>query len=346
MLAANGGLGIERLQVESEVAVNVFVVVALGELAELPAEAFVAGVVLAGGAPAVAAPVAEALGVGLERGTADDVHRPTLAHGEMVRRIERLGGNIAPGAGVAGDIDSVGRDAGGILGNAERLGAGDGHRVSAAEGVAVVLDQPEVVLAAKFEDGADVEGIAQGVGDHDGLGLAGDKGGLELLGADVARNGVVIEEDGDGAELDDGRDGGGETGGDGDDLIAGQDAFVRGELVRGERGEGDEVGRGAGVDEEAVFHAKEGGELLLEGFALGAEGEPEVEGGAHGGLDLVFVEHATGVGDGLARGPRSVRGVVAGTLALVHERGIFAGEAENLGFEFGSGRHVEKGFNH
>ena len=52
---------VERLQIVAEMGVNVFVVVALRQFAELPVEAFAAGVVLAAGAPAVAAPIAEAL---------------------------------------------------------------------------------------------------------------------------------------------------------------------------------------------------------------------------------------------------------------------------------------------
>ena len=63
LLTADGGLWVERLEVVAEVTVNVFVIVALWQFAELPAEAFAAGVVFARGAPAVAAPVAEALGV-------------------------------------------------------------------------------------------------------------------------------------------------------------------------------------------------------------------------------------------------------------------------------------------
>jgi len=85
------------------VAVNVFVVVALGEFAELPAEAFVAGVVFAGGAPAVAAPIAEAFRIGLERRAADDVDRPALAHRQVMRRVKRLRGDVAPRAGVGGE---------------------------------------------------------------------------------------------------------------------------------------------------------------------------------------------------------------------------------------------------
>ena len=63
LLPADGGLRVERLEVVAKVAVDVFVVVAFRQLAELPAEALATGVVLARGAPAVAAPVAEALGV-------------------------------------------------------------------------------------------------------------------------------------------------------------------------------------------------------------------------------------------------------------------------------------------
>ena len=102
-------------------AIDVLVVVAFGEFAELPAEAFVAGVVFAGGAPAVAAPIAEAFGVGLERGFADDVDRAAFAHGEVVGRVEGLGGDVTKGAGI-GSEDAVPDE--GDLGR----GAGSGER--------------------------------------------------------------------------------------------------------------------------------------------------------------------------------------------------------------------------
>ena len=98
---ANGGLGIERLEVEAEVAIGVLVVIALGQFTELPTEALVAGVVDAAGAPAVAAPVAEALGDHLELLIAHDVHRAALAHGEVMGWVEALGADVAPGAGPA-----------------------------------------------------------------------------------------------------------------------------------------------------------------------------------------------------------------------------------------------------
>ena len=94
-------LGIEGLEVEAQVAVGVFVVIALGQLSKLPIKALVAGVVDAAWAPAVAAPVAEAFGDHLELLIAHDVHRAALAHGEMMGWVEALGADVTPGAGPA-----------------------------------------------------------------------------------------------------------------------------------------------------------------------------------------------------------------------------------------------------
>ena len=65
-------------------AVGVLVFVPLGQLAQLPGEALVAAVVDATGTPAVAAPVAKALGDHLELLVTHDVHRASLAHGEVM----------------------------------------------------------------------------------------------------------------------------------------------------------------------------------------------------------------------------------------------------------------------
>ena len=63
----DGGLHVGHLQVVADVGVDVFVIVAAGQLAQLPLEALAAGIVFAGFAPAVAAPVAEGLGQRLEQ---------------------------------------------------------------------------------------------------------------------------------------------------------------------------------------------------------------------------------------------------------------------------------------
>src|SRR5436190_16454223 len=59
--APNGSLDVEWLEIVPQVRVNEFVIVAFREFAKLPIESFPAGVVLAAGAPAIAAPIAEAL---------------------------------------------------------------------------------------------------------------------------------------------------------------------------------------------------------------------------------------------------------------------------------------------
>ena len=305
-------------------------IVAERQLAELPAEALLAGVVLARGAPAVAAPIAEALRVGFQRGAVHDVDRAAFAHREVVRGIKRLRGDVAPRAREARDVRAIGRNAGGIFLEAERMGAGDRHRVRAAKRVAVVLDQPEFVASAKFQHGTEIEGVAQRVGDHHGLRFSGGEGGFELIDADVAGGGIVVDEDGHGAGLDDRGDGGGEAGGDGDDFVAGLNAAGRGELVGRERGEGDEVGGGAGVDEERVLHAEERGELGLKRGTLGPERQPEIERGRDGGFDLVFVEDATGVGHGGLAGHKGIRVIGTGAVGAMGERGIFAREAQDF----------------
>src|SRR5208283_4795414 len=70
--SADGGLDVEGLEVVAEMGVGEFVVVAFGQFAQLPVEAFAAGVVHAAGAPAVPAPVAKALDDGLEFEALDD----------------------------------------------------------------------------------------------------------------------------------------------------------------------------------------------------------------------------------------------------------------------------------
>ncbi len=74
-------------------------VVAFGEFTELPLEALAASVVFPGRAPAVAAPIAKGLGIRLERRAADDVDGSAFAHGEVMGRVEGLGGDVAEGTG-------------------------------------------------------------------------------------------------------------------------------------------------------------------------------------------------------------------------------------------------------
>ena len=103
--ATDRGLGVERFQVVAEMTVNVFVVVAFGELAELPLESFATSIVFARGTPAIATPVAETFCVRFQGSTTDDVDRTTLAHRQVVRRVERLGGDIPEAASGSGEVE-------------------------------------------------------------------------------------------------------------------------------------------------------------------------------------------------------------------------------------------------
>src|ERR1035437_1541340 len=97
---ADGRLHVRGLEVVAEVAVDVLVVVAVGQAAELLGEALAAGVVLAAGAVAVATPVADGPGDPGQLVVIGDNHA-ALAGGDVVRRIERQGGHVAEGAGEA-----------------------------------------------------------------------------------------------------------------------------------------------------------------------------------------------------------------------------------------------------
>ena len=102
------------------------------------------GVLLAGLAPAVAAPVAEGFGDLAECGVAGQ-HGAAFAHGDVMGGVEGQRGEVAEGAHLAA------------------LPGG-------AEGVAAVFHQPQAVGLGEGTHGIEVEGVAEGVGDHDRLG--------------------------------------------------------------------------------------------------------------------------------------------------------------------------------
>ena len=123
LCAADRRLHVRRLEVVADVAVDVLVVVAVGQGPELLREALAAGVVLAAGAVAVPAPVTHGPGDARQLLVVGDDHA-ALAHGDVVRRVEGRGRDV-PNV-------PVGRP-----------------RYSRAESVAVVLDEPQVVFLAR-----------------------------------------------------------------------------------------------------------------------------------------------------------------------------------------------------
>ncbi|MNS98122.1 hypothetical protein D3C72_1324790 [compost metagenome] len=160
--------------------VHVLVVVALRQTAELLAEAFAAGVITTWCAVAVTTPVAERLGDQLELGVVGE-HRAAFTHGDVVGWVEAQGGDVSEGA--------------------DQLAV-----VGGAQGVTAVFDQPQVVLLANLLDLGQVERVAQGVGEHDGLGFRSN-GGLDQVCIDVVGGHVDVDEHRDGAKLHDRVDG-------------------------------------------------------------------------------------------------------------------------------------------
>ncbi len=208
-----GGLHVSDLEVVPQMAVGVLVVVALGQVAEFPAEAFTAGVVSARRAEAVPPPVTKTLRNRLEF-VAVGEDGTAFAHGDVVSRVEAQRRDVAEGA--------------------HHLAA-----VGAAQGVAAVLHQPELVFLAQVGHHVQIERVAQAVCQHDGFGLGAD-GGLDLAGVDVVRQAVHVDKYWDGAKLNDGVYCGREAGGHAYYLIALLDG-TRTEIGRSQRAEGNKV---------------------------------------------------------------------------------------------------------
>lgn len=289
---AAGGLHVRDLQVVAKVRIDVLVVVALGKVAQLPAEAVAASVVLPGRTEAVAAPVPEGFQDLPQFGAAGE-DRATLAHGEVVGRVEAEGADVAEGAHLLA-------------------------LVGGTQGIAAILHEPQPVLAAQRRDDLQVEGIAQGVGQHDRLG-AGRDGRLDQGRIDVVGGQGDIHEDRHGAGLEDGVHRGGEAGGHADDLVAGPDGAVA-QPGGGEGHEGHQVRRGPAVHREHMPDTQELGKTLLEPVVEAPRGQPAVEGRLHHVLQLRRAEHLARRGNRRFAGFEGLGGI--GLLAVgLHEAG-------------------------
>jgi hypothetical protein len=168
--------------------------------------------------------------------------------------------------------------------------------IGASEGVAVVLDEPQAMAGAEIAARLQIEGIAEGMGEHDRLGLAGRECLLQLLDARITRDRIVVDEDRDRSILHDRSYGGRESGRGCDHLVARSDPAIL-ELRGAERGESQEVRRRSAVDQQAGADAEGGRELLFEAHPVRAQGEPEVEHAVDAGCDLLLVVHPARIWD-------------------------------------------------
>ncbi len=175
--------------------------------------------------------------------------------------------------------------------------------VAGAEGIAAILDQPEIVLLGDAHDLGEIEGIAEGVRNHDGARLGSD-GGFDLVGLNVVGGNIDIDEDGNESVLHRRIDGGRKTGGDGNDLIAGAQRLLL-KLGRGECGNGEQVGRRAGVGGHGPADIEKFGEFALEIGIEASGGQPEIERGIDRVADFLGAENlARGRNHAFARNER------------------------------------------
>ena len=292
--AADGRLHVCDAEVHPKVRVDVFVVVALRQFAVLAIEAMAAVVVLAGGTDAVAAPVAEGTG-DLVQQRIVRIDSAALPHRHVMRRVEARRAEVADRS----------RE---ILLAVERIGR--------AERVAVVLNEPEVMLVAERFDCLEVEWIAERMREHDSL-RPRRVCCLELCDIDVVLRNRDIDKDRHGAVVHNRRNGRREPRSNGDDLIAAPDASLA-EERRGQRHESEEIRRRAGVHDAREADTEVVRELLLECFHIAARGQPELEGAVDEILHLLMVIDAGGIGNAVPLMPRLRR--VVGVAILTDKR--------------------------
>ena len=274
---AHGRLHVGELQVVADVGIDVFVVVAVRQVAELPVEPLAAGVVVPRLAPAVAAPVAEALHELFELRRIGE-HDAPLAHRHVVRGIETARRHVAELADVP---------------------AAEGR----PERVAAVFHEPQVVPLAEVGDRGTVERITERMGEHHRPRLVA-LGRLEAIHVDVI-GGLCfwmldVNEHGHAVVLQDRVDRRRETRGHGDHLVAGLQGLGQ-EFVRREGRQGEQIRTRPGVHEARATHAHASGESFFKFLGEPPRGEPEVERTIDEVFDLRGIEHAARHRHGLPR---------------------------------------------
>jgi len=214
---AHGSLHVGELEVVAEMAVGVFVVITMRQVAQLPIETLMAGVVDPWFAPAVPSPIPEGFYDLFEPGILGQ-HGAALAHGQVVCGVEAHRGQVAEGSHLATLVFGTDR-------------------------VAAILDDPESVPLCQGHDGFQVERVAQGMRQDDGPGPRPDRC-REALWIGVIRGQGGVHEDGHQAILQDGRDRGGEACCTSEDLISGSEPTFT-QLGRGQSRDREQVGAGA-----------------------------------------------------------------------------------------------------
>ncbi|MNT03782.1 hypothetical protein D3C72_1383330 [compost metagenome] len=154
--------------------------------------------------------------------------------------------------------------------------------VGRAQSIAAVFDQPQPIAVAQFAHHLEVERVAQGMRQHDGLGARAD-GRLDQRRINVVGAHFDVNKHRDRTKLQDRVDGGGEARRHADDFIT----FANGAIPQTRRGQGgkcQQVGRRTGVGGQYPTPTEVTRQTLLERLVEASSGQPTIEHGLSHGL--------------------------------------------------------------
>jgi len=192
--------------------------------------------------------------------------------------------------------------------------------VERSDGIATILNHPEIVFGRQLHDGIDVKRVAQGVRQHDGFSAIGDRG-FQLSYIDVVSWKLNINEDRDKSVLNDRIDGCGKSSSYGDDFVSGREPSIA-ERRRREARKRREIGRRSGVNERSTAHAHEGGKFAFELSGKAAGGKPSIKRGFDQKFDLGRVKDFARYGYA-ALAPRERLRSQGDVVVLLHGRADF-----------------------
>src|SRR5258706_7891175 len=152
------------------------------------------------------------------------------------------------------------------------------------------------MLPAKFGDCAQIERVPERVRHEYRFGFVWAVCLVELAGPAIERQRIIINEYGHEPVLKNGRYGGRKSSSDSDDLIPRhQAAFAQSRTGKGARSQ--QVGRGAGIAQDARLDSEEFGQTLFKCLSFFAKGKPKVQCAAYSRRHLVFGKYAPRIGN-------------------------------------------------
>ena len=192
----------------------------------------------------------------------------------MVRRIEAGSANIAPSASKASLAVN------GILG---------------AQCIAVILDQPQIMCIAEFLDRRQIKRIAQGMSNHDRLGL-GRKGCFQSSNINVVLRNCHIHKHRHCTILDGRGHSGGETAGNRNDLIALLDLTVT-QFRGSQRHKSNQVCGRSAVDQMSKLNTDPLCKLLFKLICKASGRQPEIQRCIRQCAHFLLIKHTRCISD-------------------------------------------------